>query len=66
MQHPVFMAFAMNHLDPADRGMVRRWSIRMALTYCALALLLLAVVAVGGGSPEPQADAMTPEARKAD
>jgi hypothetical protein len=58
MQHPVFMAFIMDHLDPADRRAVRRCGIRMALAYSALVLLLLAVVAIGGDAPDPQAEAV--------
>lgn len=41
MQHPVFMAFYMSHLDPEERSALRRWSMRLAVVYASLALLLL-------------------------
>jgi len=44
MQHPVFMAFHMSHLDPEERGALRRWSMRLAVVYAALALLLFMTV----------------------
>jgi hypothetical protein len=31
MQHPVFMAFYMNHLDPEEYSALRRWSIWLAV-----------------------------------
>jgi hypothetical protein len=41
MQHPVFLVFYMNHLDPEEHGVLRRWSIGLAAVYAALALLVL-------------------------
>jgi hypothetical protein len=46
MQHPVFMAFYMNHLDPEEYSALRRWSIWLAVVYAALALLVFATVAL--------------------
>ena len=61
MQHPVFMAFYMRHLDPQDQRAVRRWSIRLAVMCASLALLLLTSVAVRINALEPQVDAMKHE-----
>jgi hypothetical protein len=61
MQHPVFMAFYMRHLDPQDQRAVRRWSIRLAIVCASLTLLLLTSVAVRINAPDPQAEAMKRE-----
>jgi hypothetical protein len=58
MQHPVFMAFYMRHLDLQDQTAVRRWSIRLAVVCAWLAVFLLTIVAVQVNGPEPQAGAM--------
>ena len=61
MQHPVFMAFYMRHLDPQDQRAVRRWSIRLAVVCAWLAVFLLTIVAVQVNVPDPQASAMKRE-----
>ena len=61
MQHPVFVAFYMRHLDLDDQRTVRRWSIRLAVVCASLALLLLAIVAVRVYDPASQTDAMKRE-----
>jgi hypothetical protein len=61
MHHPVRMALHMECLDPEDRKSVRRWSVRIAIVYCASALLLLAAIAARIGIPAPQADAIKHE-----
>jgi hypothetical protein len=58
MQHPVFMAFFMSHLDPEDQSAVRRWSVRFAVVCGALALFLLGAVA-SGNLADPQVEAMS-------
>ena len=58
MQHPVFMAFYMRHLELQDQRAVRRWSIRLAVVCAWLAVFLLSIVAVQVNVPEPQAGAM--------
>ena len=57
MQHPVFMAFYMRHLDPQDQRAVRRWSIRLAVVCAWLAVFLLSIVAVRISLPDPQVEA---------
>jgi len=57
MQHPVFMAFYMRHLDPQSQRAVRRWSIRLAVVCAWLALFLLTIVAAQINLPDPQVDA---------
>jgi hypothetical protein len=57
MHHPVWMAFHMDHLDPEDRRAVRRWSARIAVVCSSSALLLFAAMAIGTGTPDPQAGA---------
>jgi hypothetical protein len=61
MQHPVFMAFYMRHLDLQDQVAVRRWSIRLAVVCAWLAVFLLTTLAARINVPDPQADAMNRE-----
>ena len=58
MHNPVFKAFYMDHLDPEDRSVVRRWFIGMAAVHSVLALLLVGAVAIKINTPPSQADAI--------
>src|SRR2546423_12102268 len=58
MHHPVRMALIMNHLDPEEQRAVRRWSVRIAVLYSGLALLLFATIANRISISGPQAGAM--------
>jgi len=59
-RHPVSMAFHMDYLDPEDQRAVRRWSVRIAVVFSSLALLLFAAIAGRISTPD-QADAIDRE-----
>src|SRR2546423_5173756 len=57
MHHPVRMALYMECLDPEDQKSVRRWSVRIAVLYSGLALLLFGTIATRITTLDPHAGA---------